>query len=167
MKRLIPVLAALALASACAQTGGGDNATADVPSGCASVDVASSPEKLELLTQLAEEFNRSDAARDAEPCAFVRVNRVSSGVGLSLLSAGWTDEGRDGPRPVIWSPAARSAAGRQRSAFGRQRSAAAWLFHSFFYSCRCSFFIARSCRRPGNCWGGMTCAAITTFYTKR
>ena len=59
----------------------------------------------EPLTQLAEEFNRSDPAKEAKPCAFVRVNRVSSGVGLTLLSEGWTDEGRDGPRPVIWSPA--------------------------------------------------------------
>src|SRR5688500_6635788 len=113
MKRLL-VLIALVLAlvaGACnvdvdegSDLGGGT----DVPSGCAPVDMAVSPEKFDLLTQLAEEFNRSDTAKDAEPCAFVRVNRVSSGVGLSLLSAGWTDEGRDGPRPVIWSPAAAS-----------------------------------------------------------
>ena len=80
----------------------------EIPSGCAGVDMAVSPEKFDLLTELAEEFNRSDAAKDAKPCAFVRVNRVSSGVGATLLSEGWNDEGRDGPRPVIWSPAAAS-----------------------------------------------------------
>ena len=80
----------------------------DIPSGCAAVDMAVSPEKFDLLTELAEEFNGSDAAKDAKPCAFVRVNRVSSGVGATLLAEGWTDPGRDGPRPVIWSPAASS-----------------------------------------------------------
>lgn len=114
MRRRLAILLSCAMAlvaGACnvdvddgSDLGGG----ADVPSGCAAVDMAVSPEKFDLLTQLAEEFNRSDTAKDAEPCAFVRVNRVSSGVGLTLLSEGWTDEGRDGPRPVIWSPAAAS-----------------------------------------------------------
>ena len=113
MKRL-PLLLALVLAlvaGACnvdvdegSDLGGG----AEVPSGCAAVDMAVSPEKFDLLTELAEEFNASDAAKDAEPCAFVRVNRVSSGVGANLLAEGWTDPDRDGPRPVIWSPAASS-----------------------------------------------------------
>lgn len=106
MKRLIPVLAALALASACAQTGGGDNATADVPSGCASVDVASSPEKLELLTQLAEEFNNGPGKKGG--CAFVRVQKRSSGSGADLLARGWDEAEAGAPKPVIWSPAARS-----------------------------------------------------------
>src|SRR5687767_4094713 len=110
MKRLL-VLIALVLAlvaGACnvdvdegSDLGGGS----DIPSGCAAVDMAVSPEKFDLLTELAEEFNASDAAKDAEPCAFVRVNRVSSGVGATLLAEGWTDPGRDGPRPGIWSPA--------------------------------------------------------------
>jgi len=105
------VLVATLVAGACnvdvdsgSDLGGGS----DVPSGCAGVDMAVSPEKFDLLTQLAEEFNRSDAAKDAKPCAFVRVNRVSSGVGATLLADGWTDPGRDGPQPVIWSPAAAS-----------------------------------------------------------
>ena len=108
---VIALLLAALVAGACnvdvdegSDLGGG----ADVPSGCAAVDMAVSPEKFDLLTELAEEFNASDAAKDAKPCAFVRVNKVSSGVGLTLLSEGWTDPGRDGPRPVIWSPAGSS-----------------------------------------------------------
>ena len=108
---LVLLLLAALVAGACnvdvdegSDLGGG----ADIPSGCAAVDMAVSPEKFDLLTELAEEFNASDAAKDAEPCAFVRVNKVSSGVGLTLLSEGWTDPGRDGPRPVIWSPAGSS-----------------------------------------------------------
>lgn len=80
----------------------------DVPKGCAAVDMAVSPEKFDLLTELAEEFNRSGEAQDARPCAFVRVNRTSSGIGATLLAEGWADEARDGPRPVIWSPSASS-----------------------------------------------------------
>jgi Ca-activated chloride channel family protein len=80
----------------------------DVPSGCAAVDMAVSPEKFDLLTQLAEDFNGSDAAKKAKPCAFVRVNKTSSGIGATLLADGWPDPARDGPRPVIWSPAAAS-----------------------------------------------------------
>jgi Ca-activated chloride channel family protein len=80
----------------------------DVPNGCAGVDMAVSPEKFDLLTQLAEDFNKSDEAKKAKPCAFVRVNKTSSGVGTNLLAEGWPDPARDGPRPVIWSPAASS-----------------------------------------------------------
>ena len=81
---------------------------AEIPDGCAAVDMAVSPEKFDLLTALAEDFNTSDAGRKAEPCAFVRVNKTSSGVGATLLTDGWPDPGRDGPKPVIWSPAASS-----------------------------------------------------------
>jgi Ca-activated chloride channel family protein len=80
----------------------------DVPNGCAGVDMAVSPEKFDLLTELAEDFNNSDEAKKAKPCAFVRVNKTSSGVGATLLTDGWPDPARDGPRPVIWSPAASS-----------------------------------------------------------
>jgi Ca-activated chloride channel family protein len=114
-RRLLSLLALAALfglvAGACNvdvdqgdDLGGGS----DIPSGCAGVDMAVSPEKFDLLTKLAEDFNRSDAAKKAEPCAFVRVNKTSSGVGATLLAQGWPDPARDGPRPVIWSPAASS-----------------------------------------------------------
>ncbi len=116
MKRRTPILIALVLAlvaGACnvdveqgkgADLGGG----ADIPKGCAAVDMAVSPEKFDLLTALAEDFNGSDAAKKVEPCAFVRVGKTSSGVGARLLTDSWPDPARDGPKPVIWSPAASS-----------------------------------------------------------
>ncbi len=111
-RRLFVGLAVAALlAGACnvdvdegSDLGGG----AEVPDGCAAVDMAVSPEKFDLLTALAEDFNNSDAGRKAEPCAFVRVNKTSSGVGATLLTDSWPDPERDGPKPVIWSPAASS-----------------------------------------------------------
>ena len=69
--------------------GGGEPALAD-PGDCVTVDVASSPEKLELLGDLADSFNDSDAARLAnDDCAFVRVQNKSSGAAEQLLANGW------------------------------------------------------------------------------
>lgn len=79
----------------------------NVPEGCAAVDVATSPEKVELLTELAAAFNDSDAAKDGG-CAVVRIQRKSSGAAATALADGWRDEQAEGPRPVIWSPAASS-----------------------------------------------------------
>jgi len=85
---------------------GGDEGSLEDPGDCVPVDLASSPEKLELMTDLADDFNGSDAAdMDGGDCAFVRVQSKSSGFAESLLAEGW-DENVEGPRPVIWSPAA-------------------------------------------------------------
>jgi Ca-activated chloride channel family protein len=96
-------------ATACSgddDAGGDGEAALEDPGDCVTVDVASSPEKLELLGDLAESFNESDAARLAnDDCAFVRVQNKSSGAAEQLLANGW-DESVEGPRPVIWSPAA-------------------------------------------------------------
>ena len=110
---VLGVLLVLGLAQTCSRDGGGDGddqateGLADVPKGCTAVDAASSPEKVELLTKLAATFNSSDAARQ-DGCAFVRVQRKSSGVAAAALAAGWRDEAVDGPQPTIWSPAASS-----------------------------------------------------------
>lgn len=85
--------------------GGDDEGSLEDPGDCIPVDLASSPEKLELLTDLADDFNGSDEADMGDDCAFVRVQRKSSGAAEQLLAKGW-DENADGPRPVIWSPAA-------------------------------------------------------------
>ena len=98
-----------ALAAACSvDVGDEDATTSEVPEGCAGVDIASSPEKLDLLNDLARRFNGSDEADAEGECGFVRVFRSSSGVAASLLAEGWPDEERNGPKPVIWSPAAKS-----------------------------------------------------------
>ena len=93
------------LAGACSGGGDDDVAGTDDPGDCLVVDVASSPEKLELLTDLAHSFNQSDQAKLGSDCVFVRVQRKSSGAAEQLLAGGW-DEAVEGPRPVIWSPAA-------------------------------------------------------------
>ena len=103
------VVTALALAvvvQACTDGGDGPGAQGDAPEGCTTVEVASSPEKLDLLTRLATSFNRSRQARAGGACAFVRVRRKSSGAAATVLADGWRDEGAEGPRPVIWSPSA-------------------------------------------------------------
>ncbi len=112
MRRLRPValLAVLALvAGACTFSSNepGLPGTDDVPAGCTAVDVATSPEKFDLLADLARRFNATREAR-SDGCAFVRVQRVSSGTGMQLLADGWPDEEANGPRPVVWSPAASS-----------------------------------------------------------
>jgi len=73
---------------------------------CITVDIASSPEKLELLTDLAKRFAESDDAEVDGQCVRVKVSNVSSGAGASLLAADWPKPKVNGPRPVIWSPAA-------------------------------------------------------------
>lgn len=111
MKRIWVMTAVLAMvAAACA---GSDDASQgdSVPKGCAVVDMAVSPEKLDLLTDLAKRFNSSKAAKVDGTCMFVRVKRTSSGAGAQLLAQGWPDEDVNGPKPVVWSPAAASWGG--------------------------------------------------------
>jgi len=103
------VLLVLALAaSACTATTNSGNGSVGgaqaAPKGCTTVDVASSPEKVELLTDLAKTFNGSKEAK-AGGCTFVRILKKSSGEAMQLLTDGWPDEATNGPRPVVWSPA--------------------------------------------------------------
>jgi Ca-activated chloride channel family protein len=71
--------------------------------GCAAIDMAVSPEKLELLTDLAQTFNQSDQAQVDDACVKVVPHRMASGLGASLLTDGWDEA--EGPKPVVWSPA--------------------------------------------------------------
>ncbi|HEX4979885.1 MAG TPA: extracellular solute-binding protein [Acidimicrobiales bacterium] len=106
---LFALLALGMLAAGCSLDVDDDEAgvSGDVPEDCTPVEIASSPEKIELLNALAQRFNASDEAGEGG-CAFVRVFRSSSGVAADLLTRGWPDEATNGPRPVIWSPAAKS-----------------------------------------------------------
>ena len=110
--RAVVIALALALTAAACSVSDGDgggpgsgSGAQSVPKGCTAIDMAVSPEKVELLTELARTFNASDESKAGGRCAFVRVKRTSSGVGMSLLTEGWPDEANNGPRPVIWSPA--------------------------------------------------------------
>lgn len=111
-RRLAAALLALGLLAAACTTdedAGGTDRGEDVPDlgdpgDCIVADLSVSPEKLDLLTRLAQDFNDGDAEVGGE-CVFARVQSKSSGGAAQLLASGW-DEETEGPRPVIWSPAA-------------------------------------------------------------
>ncbi len=76
------------------------------PGDCITVEMAVSPEKVTVLTELANTFNDADTSKIDGTCIFVRPNRKSSGAAAQLLVKGWPDPANNGPQPVIWSPAA-------------------------------------------------------------
>jgi Ca-activated chloride channel homolog len=81
------------------------SASAVSAASCVNVPIASSPEKLELLTDLARRFESSGAQVDGR-CIRVQVAKASSGAAASLLAADWPKPKVNGARPVIWSPSA-------------------------------------------------------------
>jgi Ca-activated chloride channel family protein len=126
-------LGLLVAACTASESGDGDdlgNVDAD-PGDCVVVDLAVSSEKIQLLTELAQDFNDTDAEVDGE-CVFARVQGKASGGAAQLLASTW-DEDTEGPRPVIWSPAASSwgAILNQRLDDAGQPSMAADDFTSF------------------------------------
>jgi Ca-activated chloride channel family protein len=111
-KRIVALLLFATLAAAaCSADDSGETASdgtsiEDIlgdPGDCLVVDMSVSPEKIDLLTDLARTFNRSGVEVDGE-CVFVRPQSKSSGLGASLLTNGWNEDA-EGPQPVIWSPA--------------------------------------------------------------
>ncbi len=99
------------LATSCSQNGsqitqptveGFDN-----PGECVVIDIAVSSEKIDLLTNLAKDFNATTPKIANGACVFVRPQKKASGAAATLLSSGWTDPA-EGPPPVIWSPSASS-----------------------------------------------------------
>ncbi len=98
------VLVGLLVTAACSS---GSNPRAadelDDPGDCTVVDMAISPEKIDLLTNLAQSFNRSRTEVDGT-CIFVNPKSKASGAAMQALAAGWDTEA-DGPLPVVWSPA--------------------------------------------------------------
>ena len=104
-------LALVLLAGACGSKGtptsGDDFGASDCnPSDCVVVDLAMSPEKIDLLTDVAKTFNASNTKVNNKRVV-VQPKSKSSGAATDLLAAGW-DENAEGPRPVIWSPSASS-----------------------------------------------------------
>ncbi len=113
--RLIATAAVLALVVGACSFGnddGGPRAGSGVsgfedPGECLALDVAVSSEKIELLEVLARDFNDDRVEAPSGRCIHVRPQVKASGEAARLLAEGW-DESADGPRPVIWSPAASS-----------------------------------------------------------
>jgi Ca-activated chloride channel family protein len=110
VKRAAIVVAALASIAACtpAPTAKPTTTTTGTdPGDCIVVDVAVSSEKTAVMGQLANDFNKDSTSKVKGTCVFVRMLKKASGAAATLLSAGWPDPAVNGPRPVIWSPAAR------------------------------------------------------------
>ncbi len=116
--RLLRILAGLlvfAMFTACSSGGDGDDGAGegaiDVgdPGDCTVIDMAVSPEKIELITDLARQFNGSEQAREGDDCWFAQPLRKASGGAMQLLAAGWGEDPAiaeaEGPPPVVWSPA--------------------------------------------------------------
>ena len=106
---MLPVAALLATACSPGEDSGTPSEDTVDPrrDNCVTVDTAVSSEKIDLLTELAAAFNDSDEAVIDGECVFVDVRSKSSGAVTTALADGW-DDATDGPRPVIWSPAASS-----------------------------------------------------------
>ena len=101
-RTLVGALLALALIGAACSSGDDDTSAGsgagDIadPGDCTPVDMAVSSEKIALLTDLANEFNDSDAADlRGGKCAFVRVQVKASGAAMQLLTDGWPEPGRE------------------------------------------------------------------------
>jgi Ca-activated chloride channel family protein len=94
------------LISACqSSSGDSDGAGRDADrAGCVTVDMTVHPRKIDLLVELVEDFNESGVAVEGR-CVVVRPQQMSSGAATDALASGW-DEATDGPRPVVWAPAA-------------------------------------------------------------
>ena len=93
-------------------TGQSDGPILDLRGDEVIVDVAASSEKITLLTELADSFNAnaglasvSDGSKTRP--VIVRVQKKASGAAATALVKGWNDA-VDGPKPVIWTPSARS-----------------------------------------------------------
>jgi Ca-activated chloride channel family protein len=109
---LVALAVAVVLFRACSlgtDDGSGDGDALDLgdPGDCIVVDMAVSSEKIDLLRDLAGTFNEGGAEVGGN-CVFVRPQSKASGGAMQLLLDGWPDEEAEGPRPVIWSPAASS-----------------------------------------------------------
>ncbi len=114
-RRLIPQIAAVVVGSLLILFLRGTFSGGDVdgaggspaPDGdCVHLAVTASSEKAALLTQIAGDFAAGDQ-RVNEQCLRVDVTSKSSGAAMDALARGW-DEGLDGPRPDVWTPASSS-----------------------------------------------------------
>ncbi|MGI8663774.1 MAG: substrate-binding domain-containing protein [Acidimicrobiales bacterium] len=104
---VVIIVVATACSSSTSNSDASNSSAFGDPGSCVVVDVATSPEKNDLMLALAKSFNASSDAKLGGDCIFVRPQKKASGAAATLLSSSW-DESTDGPRPVIWTPAASS-----------------------------------------------------------
>ncbi|MGH3694225.1 MAG: extracellular solute-binding protein [Pseudonocardiaceae bacterium] len=73
---------------------------------CIPLNVTASSEKAALLSLIADDYNRANRQVNGR-CVDVRVASLASGAAAEALTQDW-DEAASGPRPDVWSPAART-----------------------------------------------------------
>ena len=127
-KRIIALLLLAALvATACSGDDGGESASDDTtiadilgdPGDCLVVDMTVSPEKIDLLTDLARDLQRADGAEVDGECVFVRPQSKASGLGAALLTEGWNELRRSSAGHLV--PGLQRLGGDRRSAPHRGR----------------------------------------------
>jgi Ca-activated chloride channel family protein len=95
-----------------------DNTGSDAPrEGCTKVVLAASSEKAALLQQIVGEYEDENRQVDGR-CVDIEVTTKASGGAEEALARGW-DEGTDGLRPDVWSPAASTWLGLLREDLAR------------------------------------------------
>ena len=102
----LAVVAATMLAacsSSSSSSSSGNGVDVGSPGNCLVVNLSMSSEKIDLLTSLAQAFNKTKTKVNGT-CVFVNPKSLASGAATDALAQGW-DEGSDGPSPVIWTPA--------------------------------------------------------------
>jgi len=104
---VVGVVVAATIASACSSSSNRTSSTglSGDAGNCVTVEIATSPEKVAVLTELSNTFNSDKKNKVNGKCIFARPTKVSSGGAAQLLVKGWPDPDNNGPQPVIWSPA--------------------------------------------------------------
>jgi len=107
----IGVVLLAAVSTACPSKGNRDNDESSIvgqctPEDCIRVPIAVSPEKIDLLTEMAKDFN-STQTKIGDRRIAIDPKAKASGAGSQQLVEGWQPS-EDDPQPVIWSPAGSS-----------------------------------------------------------
>jgi Ca-activated chloride channel family protein len=108
MRRAVTALLALAAFAAVACSSSSPTTESSTELGdrgdCLVIDMAVSPEKIDLLTNVAQTFNRT-RTRVGDRCIFVDPKSKASGGAMQALADGWDEKAEAAPLPVVWSPA--------------------------------------------------------------
>jgi Ca-activated chloride channel family protein len=108
MRRAAPALLVFAtlIAVACSTSNPTTQSSTDLGDrgDCLVIDMAVSPEKIDLLTNVAQAFNRT-RTRVGDRCIFVDPKSKASGGAMQALADGWDEKAEAAPTPVVWSPA--------------------------------------------------------------
>lgn len=100
---VVGVIAVAAVRAVVTGDSGDDPTAIKVDSDCTQVALTASSEKAALLQRIAADY-ADDDGEVGGTCVQVQVTSKASGGAADALARGW-DEGVDGPRPDVWSPA--------------------------------------------------------------